>query len=112
VGGVVEIYKGNFLIVLAPYFFQTINFLLLPLYFLIKESYTLIFFIIFRIALGYHTSSTIKEFSLNQPDVKVVGVLFSIAFLIFANIITYGFLFSFVIGGWDLAMFFYKKWIS
>ncbi len=109
VGGEVEIYRGNFLIILAPYFFQTINFLLLPLYFFIKESYYFIFFIIFGIALGYHTSSTIKEFSLNQPDLKIVGILFSIVFLIFANIVTYGFLFSLVVGGWELAASFIKN---
>ena len=95
-GGVVEIEGGNFLIALSPYFFQTLNFIMIPLLFLLKNRFHLYYFILFGILLGYHTSSTIKESWPGQPDFRVAGKLFSYVFIIFANLITYGVIFAFV----------------
>jgi hypothetical protein len=68
--------RGNFLITLSPYFFLTLSFILLIFYNLIKPEYYSYFYIVLGIFTGYHTSSTIKETSFNQPDIKANGFFF------------------------------------
>ena len=92
--------RGNILITLGPYFFQTFSFLLLPLYLVIIPDYYAYFFGLLGILTGYHTSSTIKEFRFRQPDIRKNGILYSTILVVFLNIISYGILFSFVAGRW------------
>ena len=100
-GGLFEYHgKGNFLITLSPYFFLTFSFIALPFYLIIKEEFYLYFFIVLGIFTGYHTSSTIKETKLQQPDLKVNGYFVSIVVIILGNILNYGLIIAFTIGGW------------
>lgn len=108
-GGIVGYYgSSNFLIALAPYFSLTLNFILIGIYYLLKPDLHRIFFAVFGVALGYHLSSFFKEFSLKQPDIVHSGVVFSIIFLVFVNILAYGIVIAFVIGRGDLTLSFIK----
>ena len=110
-GGVVQLYGSNFLITLAPYFLPTITFLLMPIYLLIKPEFYNYFFLIIGYFTSYHVFSTIDEFSYKQPDIIKSGKVFSTIFLIFANIWVYGFLLSFVAGGFKETWVFIKHGI-
>jgi hypothetical protein len=107
-GGVVYLYGGNFLITLAPYFLPTITCLLLPVYLLLKPDFYNYYFLIIGYFTSYHIFSTIDEFSYRQPDIIKSGKIFSTIFLIFANIWMYGFLISFVAGGFAEGWIFIK----
>ena len=110
IGGWVEFgSETNFVILLAPYFSLTINFILIGLYYFIRHEFNTIFFIIYGASLGYHTSSTLKEFSLDQPDIESVGKEFSVIFLIFANILSYGITIAFVVGRGKLILEFLQS---
>ena len=98
-GGVTELYGGNFLITLAPYFLPTFTYILLLFYFIIDPRFYLYYFFILGLITSYHIFSTIQEFSYSQPDIIVSGRVFSTLFLIFANIFVYGYLVAFLIGG-------------
>ena len=108
-GGETGLYGNNFIITLAPYFLPTINLLLLIIYAVINEKFILPFFVIFGFFASYHIFSTINEFSYSQPDIYTTGKLFSTIFIIFANIVTCGFIIFFVLGGFSGATFFLKQ---
>lgn len=93
--------RGNILITLGPYFFQTFSFMILPLYLVIMPKYHVYFFVLLGILTGYHSSSTIKEFGFRQPDIRKNGILFSTILVLFLNIISFGILLAFVIGNWQ-----------
>jgi hypothetical protein len=107
-GGVTSIYGNNFLITLAPYFLPTIAFLMLPVYLIIKPEFYNYLLLIIGYFTSYHVFSTIQEFSYKQPDIIQSGKAFSTVFLIFANVFVYGYLLSFVIGGFELGWLFIK----
>jgi hypothetical protein len=100
-GGLFE-YKGrgNFLITLSPYFFLTLSFLVLPLFLFIQPSYFKYFIIILGIFTGFHTSTTLKEIGLKQPDLQAYGLLFSFIVIILGNILCYGIILAFITGSW------------
>ena len=108
-GGETGLYGNNFIITLAPYFLPTINLLLLIIYAIISEKFILPFFSVFGFFLSYHVCSTIDEFSYQQPDIYTTGKIFSTIFLIFANIVTYGFIIFFITSGFDAAIIFLKQ---
>ncbi|MBE0674198.1 MAG: hypothetical protein IH591_06020 [Bacteroidales bacterium] len=93
--------RGNFLITLSPYFFLTFSFFLLPLFLVIDQVYFKHFIIALGILTGYHTSTTIKETHLQQPDLRDNGFIFSFIVIILGNLLNYGVIFSFVSGGWN-----------
>ena len=102
-GGLTEMYGGNFIITLAPYFLPTFGLLLMPLYLVISDEFQLYFLAIFGVIISYHIFSTIQEFSFQQPDIYTTGKVFSIIFLIFTNIFFYGYILMFIQGGFFLA---------
>ena len=93
--------RGNFIDGLAPYFFPTFSYLLLALYPLLKPSAHVVFFPLLGFLTGYHIVSNMAEFKPRESDIKKCGALFSFVFCIFAGIVTFGFLFAFVIGGFS-----------
>ena len=108
-GGETGLYGGNFLITLAPYFLPTFSFLMLPLYLIILPKFYLYYFILFGFVVAYHVLSTIQEFSYSQPDIIICGKIFSTIFLVFTNILVYGFLIIFVSGGFERGGIFLKQ---
>jgi len=108
-GGEVLQTGSNFLITLAPYFSLTFSFIFLLLILIINREYYLWFYIILGILTGYHTSSKVKELHPKQTDIKKSGYIFSIAVIVLGNILSYGLLFSFILGGFDNMWLFLKK---
>ena len=101
-GGVTSMYGGNFLITLAPYFLPTFVYLILPLSFMLKASFIPYYFATLGFLTCYHLLSSIQEFGYYQSDIYKTGKLFSTIFLIFANILCYGIILAFVLGGFKL----------
>lgn len=97
-GGHVKLTGSNFLIYLAPYFFPTVSYLLLPIAFFIPTDYLPIFYGILGASLAFHLVSTWAELHLKQTDLQKSGVFFSFAFLPVANLIFYGALLVLIFG--------------
>jgi hypothetical protein len=107
--GSVHLLGSNFLITLAPYFLPTISFLMLPIALLLRKDYVLYFIALLGLTVAYHLFSTYREISLKQPDIQITGILFSILFLTFANIICYGSIIAFTVGDYTG---FKRYWVS
>ena len=101
--------SNNFLISLAPYFLPTFAIIILPLYIVISSQYQLGFLSVFGFFVSYHILSTIQEFSYEQPDIYTTGKLFSTIFLIFANLLFYGYIYMFIEGGFSLGNEFIRE---
>lgn len=106
-GGYVELSGGNFLITLAPYFFPTVSYLLLPLLYFIPKSAMPIYLAILGASVAFHFASTWAEIHWQQTDLHEAGIVFSLIFLPVANLIFYGALTSLMFGG---ANAFLKFW--
>lgn len=99
-GGWVQLAGGNFIITLGPYFLLTLCFFIMPLYLIIMPTVYIYYFFILGFLTSYHTFSTIKETRFNsQPDIIYTGKIFSLIVIILGNILNYGILLSFVVGG-------------
>lgn len=107
-GGITSLYGGNFLIALAPYFLPTFAYILLPFYLIIDPRFHLFYFAVLGLLTSYHIFSTAQEFSYKQSDIIKSGKVFSTFFLIFTNILVYGFLIAFIIGGFKEGGLFLK----
>lgn len=101
-GGVTSMYGSNFLITLAPYFLPTFAYLILPLSFMLKASFMPYYFATLGFLTCYHLLSSIQEFGYYQSDITKTGKIFSTIFLFFANILSYGIILAFVLGGFKL----------
>jgi hypothetical protein len=97
-GGHVKLSGSNFLIYLAPYFFPTVSYLLLPFFFFVPEEYLPVFYGVLGVSLAFHLVSTWSELHLKQTDLQKSGILFSIIFLPVANLIFYGALIVLIFG--------------
>lgn len=100
---------GNFFVTLAPYYFPTFSYLILPLYFIIKPTFYSNFFVILGFITGYHILSTIQEAHPQQPDLLRYSLAFSYSFSLFGNIIFLGYLFYFSVGEGKKAFLFLKS---
>lgn len=101
-GGWVKLAGVNFIITLSPYFLLTFCFLILPFYILIKPDFYNYYFLFMGVLVSYHTLSTFKETNFNrQPDIIFNGKFFSLIVIILGNIFCYGFILSFVLGGFE-----------
>ena len=98
-GGRTELYGGNFIITLAPYFFPTLSFMLLLLFPFLDEKFYNYFFIVLGFFTGYHFISNIQEFKFSQPDIKEAGIIFSPLFCLFGSILALGFILGFLEDG-------------
>ena len=97
-GGYVEMSGGNFVITLAPYFFPTVSYAILPLIFFIPKTAMPIFLTTLGASVSFHLLSTWLELHWKQTDLHDAGILFSLIFLPTANLIFYGALIAIVIG--------------
>ncbi|MDA3814537.1 MAG: hypothetical protein PF570_09845 [Candidatus Cloacimonetes bacterium] len=107
-GGHIALHSSNFVITLAPYFIPTFALLLLPLYLIINAEFYKYFYAVMGFFTSYHVFSTLQEFGFHQTDITKTGKVFSCIFLISANIVCYGFLITFVIGGFKFSWIFIK----
>lgn len=89
-GGYVEMSGGNFVITLAPYFFPTISYFLLPLVFLVSTNYHWMVFGILGASTAFHIVSTWADLHWEQSDLHKAGIPFSVAFLLVANLVFHG----------------------
>ncbi|MEA2097151.1 MAG: hypothetical protein U9P73_10730 [Candidatus Cloacimonadota bacterium] len=108
-GGHIALHGSNFLITLAPYFLPTFAMLLLPLYLIINAEFYKYFYAVLGLLTSYHVFSTLQEFGFHQTDITKTGKVFSCIFLVFANIISYGFIVTFVLGGFNYGWLFLKN---
>lgn len=104
-GGLVQMYGGNFLITLAPYFLPTLVLLELPFFWLLKPEFYPPFFGLMGFLTAFTILSGFQEFHFKQPDLRQCGLVFSTVFVLFGNLLFLGFIFAFVVGqfelGWD-----------
>ena len=98
-GGHVKLSGGNFLITLAPYFFPTISYILLPIAFFIPKQSMPVYLMILGASVAFHLVSTWRDLHWEQSDLHNAGILFSLVFLPVANLIFYGALLALAIGG-------------
>jgi hypothetical protein len=99
-GGHVRIIgQGNWLITVAPYFFPTVCFVLIPVFQLLPFFPPNIADAIVGAAFVYHITSTMRETHGEQTDLKLVGYLFSTMFLPTANLVCHGAVLAFAYGG-------------
>ena len=85
-GGEINLYGGNFLIALSPYFFPTFTVIFLLLKPVLIDEVRQFIDIFIGFTYTFHLSLFIKDFSLSQPDIKITGKLFSVVFLTIANL--------------------------
>jgi hypothetical protein len=98
--GHVRVGGKNFLVDLAPYYFPTFSVILLLAFPLLKEWAYPIYFPVLGFITGYHLVSQIFDFKFYQGDIRASGRTFSVFFCLFASILTFGFIFAFVVGGY------------
>jgi len=98
--GHVRVGGKNFLVDLAPYYFPTFSIILLLVFPLLKESSYPAYFAVLGFMTGYHLLSKMIDFKFYQGDIKVSGKAFSVFFCLFAGLLTFGFIFAFVVGGY------------
>jgi len=108
-GGHIALHGSNFVITLAPYFIPTFALLLLPFYLVINAEFYKYFYALLGFFTSYHVFSTLQEFGFHQSDITKTGKVFSCIFLVFANIVCYGFLIAFVIGGFGNGWLFLRN---
>ena len=90
---------GNWLITVAPYFFPTVCFILIPVFQLLTFVPTNVADGIVGAAFVYHITSTMRETHGGQTDLKLVGYPFSTMFLPTAILISHGAVLAFAYGG-------------
>jgi hypothetical protein len=91
--------EGNWLIVIAPYFFPTVTFILLIIRLFIQPNYW--FEIGVGVSIGFHLGSTFYETHSGQTDLQKVGKFFSFCFLPAANFLTYTYIATYLRSGWQ-----------
>lgn len=91
--------EGNWLIVIAPYFFPTVTVILLLIRMFIQPNYW--FEIGVGVSIGFHIGSSFYETHTGQTDLQKVGMFFSFCFLPAANLLTYTFIASYLRSGWQ-----------
>lgn len=98
-GGHVQMYGGNFLITLAPYFLPTLVLIQLPFFLLLRPEFYPAFFGVMGLLTGFTVFSGIQEFHLKQPDIRQSGIIFSIVVILFGNVFFLGGILVFVLEG-------------
>lgn len=90
---------GNWLVAIAPYFFPTAAVAVLLVSAFLKQEWQPAAQGVLGVALGYHLTSTFAETHAGQTDLKIVGWPFALLFLPAANLIAFGIVLSFSLGG-------------
>jgi hypothetical protein len=90
--------RGNWLIAIAPYFFPTLSLLAIVILTLVPGHHLEIGGFVLGATIAYHVWSTWSETHRHQSDLREVGWLFSIVFLIATNAFVLGLLIAYACG--------------
>ncbi|MFH1541013.1 MAG: hypothetical protein ABID79_04075 [Elusimicrobiota bacterium] len=100
--GSVTTTKSNFLISLAPYFSPVYTFLIIFIFYLLAlifpvSKYIEWLFFLVGFSYSFHIFLTLESLSIDQPDIKKTGKIFSYITIAILNIIVMVIVFKFVI---------------
>lgn len=101
--------QGNWLITLAPYFFPTVCFVLMPVFAFLPIVAVHVGNALIGASFAYHVTSTMRETHAGQSDLRKAGFLFAFAFLPTANLICNGLVVGFSLSGQQGAWEFLKS---
>ena len=93
-GGLITIEGGNAVIALSPYFFPLWTFIVIILKWILPVSLSMMCNFIIGYTYTSHILNLLKEYHPDQPDLKNAGLIFSIIFVLFVNIIVLGIILS------------------
>lgn len=116
-GGHVQLIgRGNWLIVLAPYFFPTFAVIMLligAVYSAFGEPWPAFLLPSYGAMIGYHICAIITQIHPKQTDFNEAGYLFTFLFLPGANLIFFGLLFAIAFKQWEgIPLYFKYLWYS
>lgn len=89
-GGFTVYTKENFLVLLAPYFFPLYALVFLFLFHVSKSPYDNFFLMFTGVSISFHIVLTLWSIRLGQSDIKRVGVIFSLCFILMMNVLIIG----------------------
>ena len=95
-----EMYGNNFIVSLAPYFVPLFSLVLMALMPLFDSTVNLYACGVLGLVTGYHVISNMQEFSLQQPDIRSHGLIFSTLICLLGNIIALGTVVGFLQQAW------------
>jgi hypothetical protein len=98
-GGYTTYTKGNMLVTLAPYFFPLYAIVFFVLYSVAEAAFKPFMLFLIGFGIAFHFLLTLYSIRMGQPDLKRVGVLFSLIFIITMNAIMIGMLITGCMGG-------------
>jgi hypothetical protein len=90
--------RGNWLIAIAPYFFPTASLLAILILSWVPGRHLAVGGVILGITVAYHILSTWSETHRHQTDLREVGWLFCVPFLLSANAFVLGLLLNYAAG--------------
>ena len=90
--------RGNWLIAIAPYFFPTVSLIAIAVLTWAPGHHLALGGAILGVTVAYHALSTWSETHRHQTDLREVGWLFCVPFLIAANAFVFGLLLAYACG--------------
>jgi hypothetical protein len=90
--------RGNWLIAIAPYFFPTLSLLAIAALSWAPGRHLVFGGALLGVTVAYHALSTWSETHRHQSDLREVGWLFSLLFLVTANAFVFGLLLAYACG--------------
>jgi hypothetical protein len=99
-GGRMEMYGNNFIVSLAPYFVPLFSLVLMALMPLLDSTVSVYACGVLGFATGYHVITNLQEFSLQQPDIRSHGLVFSTLICLLGNVIALGVVAGFLQRAW------------
>ena len=99
-GGRMEMYGNNFIVSLAPYFVPLFSLVLMALMPLLDSTVNVYACGVLGFATGYHVITNLQDFSLQQPDIRSHGLIFSTLICLLGNVIALGVVVGFLQRAW------------
>jgi len=99
-GGRMEMYGNNFIVSLAPYFVPLFSLVLMVLMPLLDSTVSVYACSLLGLATGYHIITNLQEFSLQQPDIRSHGRVFSTIICLWGNVMALGLVAGFLQRAW------------
>jgi hypothetical protein len=87
--------RGNWIIMVAPYFFPTVSLAMIAVLFLLPSSVLPLGDALVGASFAYHLTSTLRETRSGQTDIQQAGRLFCFLFLPAANVLSAGVILAF-----------------
>jgi len=99
-GGRMEMYGNNFIVSLAPYFVPLLSLVLMAIMPLLDSAVRVYACAALGLVTGYHVITNMQEFSLQQPDIRNHGRVFSSLVCLWGNIVALGAVLGFFQNSW------------